>query len=246
MRKQIFTQEDFQGIRDFQDALAASDEFFARLAQSRGETFKAPARVGGASRYKRNRVGANGNGSAGGNVALDDGCNIRRRGSNNGGPLSTDRDCDNPCTDIGQPCGADILGFHSLDASAVGFPLVSAAPGTLSVEGSIEVGPGLNCTRYTPRHVFFIGRDRAAAYGAVPALLTSAVISGGEQLAATGTRNAIPTDVFNLTEEPLPVNWSAFTTVQGSTLNLKFASYLGAGSAVDIFGAFWGDMGYAA
>jgi len=219
------------GIRDVKDAREASDKFAAiRRMQQAG---KFP-QVGGPGRGRYPRTGAQAPGtSAGGNGAPTGG------GSCGGSPLSntSGRTDDARCfTD--NACHASILGFNTLEGDTSDFPLLGGA-GTVA-EGSLIVSSG-NAGSYRGTHLFWEGRDSAAGFAVVPTLLTSAVISGSEQLVGSGGEFGITSAVFALTCEPLPINWCAWQDSGQQRLTMRFGNFLAVAVETEIFGVFWGD-----
>lgn len=143
------------------------------------------------------------------------------------------------CGEAPSDCGGDILGFNSLAAAT--FPIASVAARTVVTNATaLTVGSG-NADAYKAREFFFEGRDGAAGFGVIPSLLISAEISGNQQLVSSAAANGIPSSVFALTNEPLPVKWRKFANTGQQQLLLTFGIYLAAGVQADFFGVMWGD-----
>lgn len=131
-----------------------------------------------------------------------------------------------------------MLGFNTIAGEAPDFPVAGGAPGIN--EGSVIVSSG-NAGTYKAVKFFFEARDSAAGFAVVPALLTSATISGCEQLVGTGGEFGITSAVFALTCEPLPINWDAWQDSGQQRLTLRFGNFLAAQVEIEVFGVFWGD-----
>ena len=230
------------GIRDIKDAREASDKFAAirRMAQAG----KFP-QVGGPGRGRYPRTGAQmpatsmstaaGPDGGGGGGGRQGGTGLSCGGS----PLSNSsgRVDDSDCF-TNNLCHASILGFNTLEGDTNDFPLAGGV-GTVA-EGSLIVSSG-NAGSYRGTHLFWEGRDSAAGYAVVPTLLTSAVISGSEQLVGSGGEFGITSAVFALTCEPLPINWCPWQDSGQQRLTMRFGNFLAALVETEIFGVFWGD-----
>lgn len=223
MTTQILDQSFVAGVRDIADAKQAADRYFAMLAQSQG-TSLAP-RVG-------NRRPRTGSPTSQGDCAT----HINKYT----GGRSGDPSCATP-----QSCGDDILGFNSiagvLAPGSVAFPFAggfgTAVPVTVA---TLAVDSG-NAASFRPRKFFFELRDSAGGFGVVPGLLTSAIVSGVEQLVSAGPAGGISSAVFTLTNEPLPVGWMDFQNQGQQVLNLTFGNFLAPAITTHAFGVFWGD-----
>lgn len=211
------TRDGMQSIRDIVDARGASDMFFSKQAEHVRKHGPVSPSVGAGRRYPRT-----GQTSAG--------------GYGNGGCVSPRVD-DPRCTDQPDACGATILGFNSLfgvTANGV-FPLAGA-----NATAGITVNAG-NAGKYRARELFWEARDAASGFAVAPSLLTSALISGSEQLSGTGAAFGITSAVFALTNEPLVVNWTSWSNSGQQQLTMQYVNYLAAGVTLQIFGVFWGD-----
>lgn len=206
------TKDHMQSIRDAVDAREASDAFHRALAAHQ--------------RKHGPVVGGRRNPRAGQSSA----------GYPDGGCASPRQDAAR-CTTTPQNCHASILGFNSVfgTVAAGAFPLVGA-----NASATLRINAG-NAGRYRPSEFFFEARDSAAGFGAVPCLLVSAFISGSEQLVSTGNATGIPSAVFALTNEPLPVNWNSWSNSGQQQLDLQFTNFLAVGVTIHVFGCFWGD-----
>ena len=227
------------GIRDIKDAREASDRFAAirRMAQAG----KFP-QVGGPGRGRYPRTGAQMPATSMGARGVGGADPGRTGGSGvscGGSPLynTSGRVDDSRCFDD-NACHASILGFNTLEGDTNDFPLAGGA-GTVA-EGSLIVSSG-NAGSYRGTHLFWEGRDAEAGYAVVPTLLTSAVISGSEQLVGSGGEFGITSAVFALTCEPLPINWCAWQDSGQQRLTMRFGNFLAAAVETEIFGVFWGD-----
>lgn len=211
-----------KGARDNQDAREAANRYFADLAALRdgkATSVAARPRIGA----KRPRVG----------VSYDE-CAPRSSSPARGVDCLPGDDC----ADVPDLCGGDVLGFNSLGIAP--FPLTAVTPG-VPVTGALVVGSGNACA-FKPRKFFFEMRDSAvAAFPVIPGLLVSARIAGQEQLVSDVVANGIPSAVFALTCEPLPVRWSKFTNTGQHQLTLTFGEFLGGAVTGHAFGAAWGE-----
>lgn len=210
------TRDQMQSIRDIADARGMSEMFFRKQAEHVRKHGPVAPSVG-ARRYPRT-----GQGSAAGFP---------------NGACASPRVDDPRCTDQPKNCGSTILGFNSLFGTTANgvFPLAGA-----NATAGILINAG-NAGKYRARELFWEARDAAAAFAAVPSLLTSALISGSEQLSGTGAAFGITSAVFALTNEPLPVNWNGWSNSGQQQLTLQFVNYLAAGVTIQVFGCFWGD-----
>ena len=224
------------GIRDVKDAREASDKFAAIRRMAKAGKFP---QVGGPGRGRYPRTGAQAPGSSAGSTLSAAGRQGGTGLSCGGSPLSNSsgRVDDSRCFDDNL-CHASILGFNTLEGDTSDFPLAGGA-GTVA-EGSLIVSSG-NAGSYRGTHLFWEGRDSAAGYAVVPTLLTSAVISGSEQLVGSGGEFGITSAVFALTCEPLPINWCAWQDSGQQRLTMRFGNFLDIAVETEIFGVFWGD-----
>lgn len=142
------------------------------------------------------------------------------------------------CGEVPSDCGGDILGFNSL--TIAGFPTLAVAARTIVPSVNLFVGSG-NADAYKPRELFFEARNPVAGFGVIPSLLISAIIAGDQQLVSGVPANGIPSSVFALTNEPLPVKWRKFANTGNQQLALIFGIYLAAPAQADFFGCMWGD-----
>lgn len=219
--KPIIDPKHMAGIRDIADAREAADQFFSIRKM---QVAKHGPRVG-ARRYPR--TGAPGS-------AYDPTCIARTDGR---GRVDDER-----CTDTPQNCHAAILGFNSVEGEVAGgstFPL--AGGGGAAIATSTLIISSGNAGSYRASEFFFEARDAAAGFGAVPGLVTSAQISGSEQLVGAGGAFGITSAVFALTNEPLPVNWIPWQDSGQQRLQLQFGNFLAAAVTIEVFGCFWGD-----
>ena len=199
-------------IRDNQDARDAAERHFSQRKQA--QTGSRWSKMGAADNCPPNH------GRGGGTQGQPPG---GRRGD--------------PACDVPSECRGDVLGFNTLaDAN---WPVAGGA-GVSAPTPGVVVGSG-NAQAFKPRSIFFEARDAAGGYAVVPALLTSAVVSGSEQLVSAGAATGITSAVFALTNTPLPVAWQGFTDTGQHQLTMLFGNFLAAGVTIEIFGVLWGD-----
>jgi hypothetical protein len=223
-RTSILDPSFVDGVRDVADAEEAADRYFSILAQAQG--MKVAPRVG---QSRHPRIGQGGTQNPG-DCATHINPYI--------GGRSGDPSCDEP-----QQCYADVLGFNSIAGVVADgtFPLVGGfGTGTPITTASLDISSG-NASSYRPRRFFYELRDSASGFAVVPGLLTSAQISGVEQLVSAGGAGGITSAVFTLTNEPLPIGWMDFQDRGQQQLRLQFGNFLDPAVTVHAFGVFWGD-----
>jgi len=144
-----------------------------------------------------------------------------------------------PACQVPADCGADLLGFNTL--SEGNFPVNPPGVNAVISTATLDVGSA-TADKYTPRYLFWEGRDSANNFVVVPSLLTQSNIGPNQQTVGSGDFNAITSAVFALTMAPLPVGWDPFRNVVGQTLRMTFGTFLAAGT-IEFFGVMWGDAG---
>lgn len=133
----------------------------------------------------------------------------------------------------------DMLGFNTLPTA--GFPVTGGGVGVITATPGIVVTSGRACS-FCPNALFFEGRDAANALAVVaPTLLTSAIISGQEQLIDSTNTGGITSAVFGLTNSPLPISWESFTNTGQQSLTMIYANTQAAAVTLEVFGIFWGE-----
>ena len=241
---------------DMQDVMAISNEYHSdsrlrRLCDEMQRDGSSPIAKAGARRgnYGSGRVmgdmGGYGHmgeahghmgarrGSPGGAAAI-----VRNQNVSNYNPQVPHYPVDPSCQ-YPQDCAGDILAFNTLTLG--NFPLNPPVAPAVIATADIDVGSA-TADKYTPRYLFWEGRDSSNDFVVVPSLLTSANIGPNQQTVGAGDFNAVTSAVFALTMAPLPVGWDPFRNVTGQTLRITFGTYLAA-ATVEFFGVLWGDAG---
>ncbi len=231
---------------DMRDVMAISDEYHSdsrlrRLCDEMQRDGANPIAKAGARRgnYGSGRVmGDHGHmgarrGGPGGNAAV-----VRNQSVSNYN-LQVPHYPVDPSCQYPQDCAGDILAFNTLTLG--NFPLNPPVGPAVIATQDIDIGSA-TADKYTPRYLFWEGRDSSNDFVVVPSLLSSANIGPNQQTVGAGDFNAVTSAVFALTMAPLPVGWDPFRNVNGQTLRITFGTYLAA-ATVEFFGVLWGDAG---